>query len=761
VFDAVQMKIINALEIEDKNINLDEVIKESLKDTYSKSRAFSVKHEIMRLRKLSNRPFRVEAWVPNVDIIEVELDGKFHHLDKITEVFFENLLNLYNNKYTVGFEKKMASFVIDNKHKIEKSASMKNRKISLIDLSLSFRRKEPRLFFSRNVFVLVPKRSSSSNLTSERGEYNDFKTDTAKTIDISLGGLKIKNTNIITNKTKWVFISFNEHGNPSDFIKYKITPTKYDKLYCLELFDDDNKLASRNFIDEILKKEYFRLKMNTTDLEKSITKNIIEQFSINRMECISVFSNENEVPSIVYGSSPGFDSFEYFISDERNALLGIFEKESVIKNTLNKSCFLVVIKPNKNKCYARIISEDRLDALFLSLSARREDSSYFKISTIHTNNDDEYSRDSMRVSNLMYVTNIHKINRDIICGLVKKEFGVVTRSEANKLLSFEVTENKVGGLEYIKARSSDFRKNERYELLGKIRIDFDDKKASGHLINISNGGCLIRTKNPFLDGEINKKIKITFETLPLIAGVINEGFYIIQNITGKYYHLKSINEKKVNYVQMYINKYIDRLTSFKSESVDNELEIYLRKQVNKVNPKINLLLNNSGDFNGVNYCTKPLTNDASEKIINHISFQDTILDPQISDLLKDKVKTTSNSFPFHYQSLLVVFSGSSIVEFELVSDSSELSEKINGYLDLSFSITVFQLAVTKKSKVFELDFIDELKALKIIAPHKANNLSEYVRKVSGVVSISVVAIINKELNASSFCFEVGAISSLP
>lgn len=736
--------VIMSLRGEYCNSELEGLIKKQTK-TSSPSTRFLIKHEIVRLNKISKRPFRIEEWFPSSSSKEIKIDGLIHNHNKLTEKEFFRLLSVYGGKYTVGVEEEMKNFVFSEKSNIQKTIENDNRRIKFININKKEIRSEERYFLSREVYVPSNKFSTKDDGSTI---YNDGKSYVvAKTINISVHGLKIK----LPNKNSLlegdiVSLVFNLGIKPHTFVEYKVLHAEPggSGVYRLVISSNSNARAL-SYMSNLIKKEYFRMKADHSDLYNFVHKDIIEKMLSTKDDSFMVLSNKDKKTNLAYGSEEAKSFFDKIHDGQVGLIDSIFNKECLISNNLNKFGFLVVIKPNVGRAFARYIDHSRLSDLFFRLAIKRMDSLFFKVSTVRTidvmgddSGDEEFKS---FVEKYAYSTNIKMINKQNLEVLITDHKLSVTRKEANSLLSSKLS-SESRDINYIKARNCNTRSSERFNVLSRVSIRADKKEFTGRLINISRGGCSVKTRREetfFL----SQKVKITFEALSPTNGILNEEHFFVKGISGTQLHLESATFGKKSFIQSYVNKNIENLKgnqSFDRGTVSGNELILLDSLKNKTSSDFKLLLRNNIDFVGDNFCVKPNLTSFSKNILkDNENLSLFFLSDKVRDFCKNTIKLESSYNAENKSLLLAFFSDNLFVGCSFVNSKSEIESLIREFGSGNASVTAFQVEVQGKCETNISAHNEALSKIKSSSPHKADYLFDMNRKTKGAILFTLIA----------------------
>jgi hypothetical protein len=763
---------------------------------------FKIKSEIKRLAKQSYRPFRIEQYIPDIDGHYFEHDGAKHHCDPITEKEFISELKKYHNKYTVGVEEHMIRFVEKSKGKIARDNNLKSLSVTALDVSEMAHRKEERMHFGVKCALYII--DQTTDLTaSPKILANKKNMISCVTQNISENGLGIK---LHAPPVIGAYCVIRIIGLEQEFslrhpyILYKCVSGKetggsvHERVYtwALQKQEHSNHADFDSLTKQIIKENRLRYKVELVNTQRSVINNVTEQFLTNREEEIFVFANQQGDANIVFGSYSGKSSFDFFnVKGSPNShLANALKKDRVIPLTLNKEgVWVVVIQKNKT-CFSALIEDNPESMSLLHYMMSRDDSMIFSVKTATTKSENAFASHNLPstsetnshikkqrnlanhyaqntrdlVQQISTVTTIKQIDLGVLAMLTGKSKMSISKEEKVILSKQSLLKEPPNRIPFISARGRELRQEDRFKLTTQVNIASRGYNFNATTRNFSMSGlCIIADgiDNPFK----NEIFKVTFPDMPYVDGVEPMMRYKIISCDKGLLHFQSATTSNDTYTSLLIDAQFDEFDPVHEEDRAGAemigLERALRNLKNATHPHIKGLLQYHRSLPAPSYiniskkCQDPLKDMYSDTHTDCAFSKSIFTDASVQDRIFEDFKAINSKTPFvRHLMLIATDQDGHIKKVALYPSDSEMHyKKVQSIYNLLSSKGLtsywYQLDITRKARIFDRYYRDELNYINAISSHKGECITDFIKKTTGVfVMTPLNNVLQKSLTSS-------------
>lgn len=755
---------------------------------------FLIKMEIMKLSKNVHRVIDLRNFFQD-NCEKFIYQGIAHFLDEVAKNEFIQETHKYGGEYTLG----VYQFIIRKakkryKHQQNNSFVACCPKTEEISLTKFFRRKDERLFFIKKIsfFYNSPEKMSKS-------AFENFAIQ-GITTDISATGLSIKvPKQNIRRKNGLIHVWMHSIESEFKFsdrviITYVIRKTfvKKEHIYlCLELHHeqfsktkDEFNLYFKNYIDT----QKRRNNVHVENTLSAIKVKIAEQFVIGRLNSLPIFLLRNDkhwLPAAQFTTT-------------HNTQVGLITKTTDNKDFLRALCllpaiqskitlgarfsdylFIMPIKNNNNKTYYVALPHDKvIGNSFIKKTAREaHQKNRLKLYRIDGNTLSPETQchipSSLPSSAGEVFENMNQKPIKKALELAKQLKRMLVLSDISDCIdslnlltesSYE-KDNAVNLLEYILkkptssiaihdtlAETNDFRVEDRFLYEMPLLIQQKEQHKNEYIpcctLNISTRGLKIKLTE-ILDLNVGDKLLVYFPELQDKTN--NEGKYQSYYIVGKdsdlqYRLLVAGNAKKHNGRKL-LNKFIHQnLNDLKAMGYENE--IYGFSRVLR-----NLFANNLHLAHGI------ASKDATTRYIKYLAVSENTALQEIntahsnnllslmnngtfSSSIIEQIEFTNKEKPYEYLYFIVVPKTKNNGESyffvkQIVKRTKDYNlNKLIQDLRCIGNPRLLKICVTKKSRVFNKYFRDEVAYIDKFAKTKLKYIDSEIRNATGVFELT-------------------------
>jgi hypothetical protein len=779
--------IVDRLKYHHNHPQLKTMIEKALGRDSDPSNIFQIKAEIARLAKRAIRPFRVHDYIPDLDPEPYEASDMTQFVNGSVIEEFENALSKYNGEYTVGVEEHMEKFTRNNREKIKHSDVMSSVDILSIDVSEKAYRKEERMHLGIKVDIYNIGSETEKEDPLKKIKKGNLSPSLGVTQNISEGGLRIKTTTPpkIGNLHYIRFIGFEEDFVVNQpYITYEcLAGEKLDRKtenglavysWAMKKVDHPRHSEFDTFIKRLIKVNRSRYRVDMDNVERSVTNNIAEQFFTNRQEEITFFVKDNANPIVSYGSSPGDNILSLFdSSSKKNMLLSAALKDNIFHLKPGESkIWAVIIQKNgavfsciangndTSKAFLQYV-QDRHDGHIFNITANKPDmSSAFIAHCLPEKTTASKKADRLRKGTDYYSPRVRELISQIekaitvkmldksctrmIIPLCEKKI-LTSLHEEFKKYAVQTSNERV---KHIRAQTSDFRKEDRFVLETSVTVSNNGLSLNGKLKDISEkGACVLLEDNNIIGDLENQNVRIYFDDLKRFEEASNSAYYKIVHHRGLIIRLEML-PKSNDFVSLFLEHNHSQLEPVhNSEEMPGMqgLERALRNLHNTVHTHVKTLLSY---FQGYPISTHAHINESTKgdsfttsnaPFENNLTIKGALLDLKFQEHVQRKIKTVTKEAPFErafvfigYEpkkdniKLVRIFDQETPAEPQMIYNLKKQIQK------KGMRVEVYQVDLTRKSKVFDRYYREELDYINSMAIHRSEIFYDMIKNTVGI-----------------------------
>lgn len=777
---------------------VNEVIK-SMIGPNNHSDIFMVKNELNRLLKPSMRPFRIEQYFHEQISHYTELNiGDFtHHVDELTERKLKNELARFHGIYTVGAEEAMAQFVKDNKEQILHFQVNRNTSIIALDVSETIYRKEERMHLGvRCEIYRVNKRKIHSEAFIDE-LIADADKIKGLTQNISFNGLRLRSQQP-GKKGEFVLVRFTGLekdfviGQP--YVLYECVfsergsrnqnSREFPHSWALRKIERQSNNEFNAFSKKLIRANKQRLSVDMDNVVRAVTNNITEQFITNREQGLSLFIDDGG-PSYCLGNNMGRELFDFFSVSNKPMLASLLKKDSGNQLPYNEPVIWCVIKQKDEVFFSAFLTGERLNLLFSHYCFTRDDAYFFQVTRTKANKEGAFSSHSLPATSSMtsrakqkrrltdfysdntrdYIDTVREvyfvdpIDKDTLKG-ISPEISKSDFSQAliKKFSEFSAGKRKPDQTRFVKVRGRELRKEDRFVMQTPVSIDIKGETYHGQLRDVSESGAALVMSGTFDHKVSGRKLKVKFPYIEPIGSIEPTSIYqVVRQDNNQLFLYSAADNPNASF--HFWAKYLDRHFSSLDpvQEVDQSgrgligVERALRNIKNASTPNIQGLiqpLNKGSSVSSVNIpknASSQLPVDRSKIRMNvpSKSLKNVFCDHNTQTGLSRMIRKVTQDNPFEHHILMV---GTTSAKDSLTVTRSALF--MPGELNLAKlrilskkmkrrgeRASWFLMSVTRKSKVFDKYYREELDYIDTHATHRADALYSVIKQTTGVFSL--------------------------
>jgi hypothetical protein len=695
--------------------------------------------------------------------------------------------------------------------KIDKKEKEAKKSLSVVRFADFFTRKEERMHFAVSVSIFDNNESDLGETAKKikaainRGE--PILSQKGLTTDISLNGLGIKVIDKI-QYTKGQKVIVRMTGMEDDFmitqpfIEYeimKIEEKSKFKYIALRKIDNELNKEINTYTKNLINSHKRRYKVELDNVVDSAFGKGHEQFYISRLTCLPLyFSFNNNELNGKYGfiNESNSEVLHYFKEVAHNNIFEQVIKKSDISKFISKDkisdiAYLAVfnvLKDGKKHYYAYSTNDnnDSLFQKFLGYGLKRNTLKVIKFDFTKIDAIKDCFVPSALPSEVLKQVMPHELKlspqienalRDInIMGVVTevtKHYDLtrikesqLTRDDIAFLNQCQIKKYETPAIKFIEAESNDFRAEDRFLVNTKITFQLDGQDYVGYTSDLSTKGFRARLENSAHIAK-NDKIKITFDDYEY-----KQNNYNLKNIGYKIVHkhndiiacritgdIKSHDGAIFWRKYIYSNYHKLRATGTNDEILGlskslrnifsrnhNNLPCFYEIKNKQINP---FMLSYSNKFSERFDFFKKL--DINEKTMGQ-DLRSFFFNQNLLDRVDQAHKDITKEKPFvsiqYFVNAKKMQSGKKFFKIFFEDQIGCTREKKDFLNPTDGSETfVFEMQITKKSRVFNKYFKNEISYIESYAAHKAEELLEELSRISGVIEIKdITNIIKSQYN---------------
>jgi hypothetical protein len=780
--------------------NLTELIKGALGLRNNYKNVFFIRSEIKRLSMPCVRLIDLRLISNGMTFSKFTWSQMDHIVDKDSAQEFISLLKKYNGEYTFGVYEGVIKYFKDRKLKVKEQQFSSDVNIDTVLLSEVYSRNEERMNLGVKI-VLTPLAKDIINNDSDY-DINAYVTEQklnevkGNTVDISLSGLQIR---ISESVKPGQFVAIRFKGLEDDFF-FKQKYIAYEVVSSSQIDNDSrNNLVSLKQIDLPCHKEFKlftkrlifsnkkRYKISLENTFSSVRSKLYEQFYLSRRKALDVFMDCNGNVPYILASDPSLDLMSWFTFENKEFLSALLEKDKMKSNvSLEMEAYWVVLKKcsskNKNNIsyYSKVLS-DPLSYKFAAYALRTGYGKVFKVSyskLVNVNpfitsslpryvhkalGDDSIYRYSPKLSDsiksLDSLLTIKELTNDEMTLFEGNNLGI-NKEELLSCSSFLLSKASNKQAEIARLESNEYRKEDRFSIHSDVSFNYNGICCAGSTIDVSTRGLAIKmvenvsipngTEIPISFDEFKDKVDdINLSAVPYKVVTCKSGILRLEALPVRGY-------VGILFWNKYISDNIDDLRIVGNGESQYGLKRALRNIVSQLHSSVPAFFT----VKESRPCVRTLglsSNHKNQPFWSSI-YGDFSIDTQLKPLLYHKevfrklvmdLPKINRTNPYYNYFLLVKYkqniNGQIILDnvtfLPNKSTAESLTRELHGY---EYDFRVFNVSLTKKSRMFDRYFKDEMNYLETYASHKAKKLMFEIKTLSGVLDFDDVTVFFKE-----------------
>lgn len=766
------------------------MIQSELGDQSSGPLVFHLRTEINRLARPSKRPFRIEQTIPNIDAIYHEHDGAVHHFDQITFAEFTKTLEKYNNMYTVGVEEHMHAFLQENKEAIIHSQTIQSLEITAVDISESIYRKEERMHLGVRglAYKLHRKPSDADNLSDLVIAGRECAIVTQ---NISESGLSLK-SEAASAAGEWWLIRLS--GLEQDFVfgqpyvLYQCVKSEIQKSaedmehrWALKKVEHVQHAEFNIFLKRLIFANRGRYKVDLENVERSVYHHATEQFITNRAEGFCAFLTKDGTTPFVFGNANGRHLFQRFEYENSSVLPALIHKDKLVETGESGFVFWAMIRQSKGSFFSAPLTNDPNSRLFFQYALSRDDAHFFQVhcSTLQDNSEayrshslphlgemskkierlrrltDHYA-DCTReaVDQLTHAIHFQPLSRATLASFMDPRPSI-TPEQQKGLSVYSVRNARRLNIRYVVARSRELRKEDRFSLNTQVSIQSDLGVFHGETIDISESGCCLRTSDARASLQ-DQIVTIHFGHLPKIGSHSATGRYKVLSDKQGVLRLYSAAEHR-NAAQVYMSLYLDKhfnqlepvqetdraghvmlgleraLRHLRNSTIPQTSGLILRHQNMAYPARLNVSKRNQDP---IFQCHPTAPNEPDPRLKSIFCHLD------IQKQLGNDFRKIDADTPYCRHILLIAISKDpGVTPWVRIADEGEwapakLKILVSMLKKKRLTPLLYQLDVTRKTRVFDRYYREELSYIESVASHRSQKIYDFIKNAMGTITFT-------------------------
>lgn len=775
--------------------NINELIKSKLGDDYTGPAAFQIKNELQRQNKPSKRSIQINEIISKAEPDPFSFDDVYHYLDPLSAAYFRRLFEGYGCRYTVGVEERVLDFIKSNKENILNLQQNRHANVVGVALHEHIYRKEERMHLGIRLWVDSIRGEFNEKTLYHRNNMRD--AEEALSQNISMNGLKLKHSR--AGKVGQCYaVRFagweKDFVMPQNAVVYQLVKSEriaesedsmseWQHVWYLKLVDNNHHDSFLVFLGQQISANRHRYRVDMDNVERSVVNQITEQFITNRQDGFSLFADAERRIRYAYGSLMGQERYDNFKHSGGHVLLPIIERENIWVESEGKPVFLCGFKQRNGVFFAALLNGDEENFAFCCYALTRPDAFVFRVEqqccdlrnaflshnlpedaaaksyTVRAKrNINEYGDDTRAVVNSLKVMLTFS---PMPVQLIASTLPLITSATEQQLVAFKrfgLLQVKRCGAPFVRAKSKELRREDRFKLDAPFEIP--SYNAKGHVIDVSASGIAVSLEEGRMPSD-GKIVSLHFPTLPVLKHLSPEVTYRVVASNGKLLRLSAeidggLSERR--YWSAYFDKNIDILEPVEDLSINQGalfgLDRALRNIRNTANNTMHALLrvrNARAVATHVNVpadvANWPLFKGIKPNYQPSLALKALFCNLPFQDYLSDKLRLINKDNPFEY-GLLAVFhqgfdDGAPVIQGvrvfnEPLKSSNQIAQFTTMLEKRGLTVSWFSLSLTRKSRIYDRYFRDELSYISKMAVHRAEPLNEMIEKTIGVLQISPI-----------------------
>lgn len=776
-------KIIERLRYEASSVDLSSKIKSALGLKCSAPLVFQLKMEIKRQSNASKRPLRINDFCEGIDAPFFCIDDIEHRLDELSKKYFMQLYKKYGCRYTVGVEELVIKFIKKNKSKIFENQELLRSKCLPIDISDYIYRKEDRVYIGvkSDIFFVTSNFGEKIRPTIALCQKEPLQCVTQ---NLSVSGLKAK-VSVKGDVGQLYLVRYTGikelNALPNPYISYKlirceISSNGRDYEWFLEKQENRYHIEFDKVTSKLVGDNRVRNKVDTNDIERYVLNNLAEQYFTSRQKELVLFFDGYENNAYAYGSYFSKLNFIFFNTQKGNALSEIIKRDDIVKRSHESPIYWLINKNEDGVFHSSVITKKVKDKKFFKRMAKKKNTIFFKVTSsncdinavnkIEQKTPKKYARETgVNEYPQRVAQEINRLKTMVILNpLDPTKFDLLSPNtdidscensiDFSSDLSFTLKEYSPG-VEFIQASIQESRQEERYKFDTPVIVKNKYGEIDGLVSDISTKGLSVIFKNE-AEGVSSPTVDVYFPEIESPSFNNTDFKYkVIEQKNGvlRLFASPDCKPNAAKFLGSFLKSNREKLKPTSYGGSLSGLENTLRGLYNASIPNVKglgSLMSSKASVTHVN-----LSSDARNYPIfeyTNLKYQDCdilkkiMLSKEIRSLLMSELKKTEGSPPFSSALLCIGYVPSedkvSVVATKLWKDGEiclSLAKKLErGLKDKKISTAWFQFSITKKSRISSIIHLDEYKQLKILAPHKTNQMDDLVRSTAGIFDMTPI-----------------------
>jgi hypothetical protein len=791
------LTVVDKLKLHYADPNLSVKIKQELKGEYSPSDAFFIKAEIKRLANPCARLIDLRTISSGITFSTFEWEGMMHVMDKDSAQNFVKLIKQYDGEYTFGVYESVINTFKKNKEKAKKSQFSSDMSISAVSLSEVYSRNEERMNLGVKILAYpLPKSllekedpdlsQSLKNLTNQASQTMGIE---GNTVDISQNGLQVRLPQNLAHNS---VIAIRFKGLEEDFV-FKEKYVAYEVVKSVATNESDDYLISlrqlsasyhnefQGFTQRLIYANKRRYKVNLDNTVKSVKSKLYEQFYLSRKRSLDLFVDRDGGIPYMLSSDPCLEIVESFSVSGKQYLTDLLIKDDVLSHFENAKdiYWLAIVKPSSKSelgvsFYSTVLSSP-LSYKLAAYALRSKTGKLFKLSLSGLDEVNPFVTSSLpraihkqmgNNSIYRYSPRLKKVVGELTHLITLKEitnnamdkfdtFDLDLSKEDSKACSSMQLSKSAGSVtEVLRLESNEFRKEDRFLISTPVSVTLNGRKVFGQFLDVSTRGMSLKLQEEVV-AKAGTEVKVTlldFASKELELN-LNDIPYKVISCKANVIRLQAMTSKGFVGVQFWDNYISENIESLKIVG-SQESHVGLRRALRNIAAQLHTSVPAFFTTKDSRPCVRSIAlspNHADAPLWSSI-YGDFTIDTQLKSFLYNKsmfkrlvldLPEIKRDTPFKNYFVLVKYQQSISGQIEIGSVTflpeddpvGALKKELNRY---SYDYRIFHVSLTKKSRLFDRYFKDELAYLESYASHKSSKLMFEIKTLSGVLDFEDV-----------------------
>lgn len=786
---SVYMDVVEALKFMGGRDNLNELIKEKLGAESTGPLVFRIRNEILRQNRPSKRCLQINEWLPKVDPEPCIFGEDCHYLDELSASFFKSLFEGYGSRYTIGVEDRVVEFIRKNKKNILNVHQ--NKEVQVVPIAIHERiyRKEERMHLGIRLWVDEARGDTSSQSFYHKN--NLLHAQEAVSQNISVSGLKLKH---VDKGVVGGIYAIRFSGWEKDFVMQdnailyqliKVDENKGDRdfgfSWFLKIVENIHHGSFLTFLSNQIHSNRGRYKVDIDNIERSTTNQIAEQFLTNRNEGFSLFFDHADRASFVFGSLLGQAEYERFKHGEGSCLYPLIEKYKTALLTPNATSFICGFRQKNGVHFAAVLEKgNALHIAFCTYAKGMPGAYFFQVNSVHAQLRDAflshnlpndvtershslkvrykggfYGRDTQdEVSKLNRVLVFKPLSIDLLVSMVAGNGMLGNDKLIPEFKHFAILQAKPNPPPFIRAKSKEMRREDRFVI--KTNFEIKSLSCKGVTVDISASGVSVLVKEGRIP-SLGSIVSVEFSDLQEVESFPPVASYKVMDVDGLKVRLcgdinGQLSERR--FVSAYLSHNIDSIIPVSEQSEAAGVMVGLERALRNLSTYsqygIGALVRVKNARAVVSHLCLP--KEKSQTLFDEHSktyepcdlLKKVFCNLELQDYMSEQLRRISKENPFSNAIVALLYQknkggkisihGAKVFDKPFSSTSqhetlTRLAKKKN------IVVEWFHLSLTRKSRVFDRYYRDELFYIEKLSPHRAEPLIDMASKTTGIMQL--------------------------